>query len=171
MEKRELFTEARIQQKKAFFDLSEVYRFAYKWLKWRKYDITEKKYKEKHNPNGKEMEIKWEAWKEIDSYSAFQIDIRWELYGVTDAKVNKDGKEVKMQTGEINVYVSAYLVLDYESKWEESPFLKFLRSFYEKYLYAGTVVKLKGDVWVEGWDFYNEVKAMLNLPQNPIHQT
>jgi len=38
-----------------------------------------------------------------------------------------------------------------------------LQSFFEKYLYAGTFERLKLELWKEGWDFYNEMKAYLDV--------
>lgn len=161
----DLFEEARIQLKSAIFDIDELYKHAYNWLGWRKYDVIEKKYKEKHTPGGREIKIEWVCTRDIDEYSQFRIEVKWMLLGVNDVKVEHAGKDVKMQKGEINLFVSAYLVLDYEQKWETSPFTKFLQGFYEKYLYVGAIERLKAEIWKEGWELYNELKAFLNLYQ------
>ena len=154
--------EERIQFE-GIFDLKELYKHAHDWLEWRKYDIEEKKYKEKVKPTGKELEIKWEATRDIDEYTQFLIKVKWQIFGLTDVEVQKEGKKVKMNKGEVNVYVTAALVLDWKDKWEERPFLKFLQSFFEKYLYKGTLDRLKSEIWKEGWEFFNEIKAFLHL--------
>ncbi len=161
--KYDLFKKAKIDSKGRLFDLGEIYKHAHDWLDWRKYDITEKKYVEKVKANGKEIKIKWECTRDIDEYSQFEIDVEWECYGITDVKMKHEGSEVKLQTGNIVVRITAILVTDYDDKWETSRVNKFLKTFFEKYLYGGTVDKLKNQVWTEGWDLYNEVKAFLDL--------
>ena len=161
--KSELFKEARIQVRDAIFDLDEIYKHAHDWLDWRKYDITEKAYKEKNSPGGREVKIEWECTRDIDEYSQFELKVKWVLLGVNDVKVEHMGKDVKMQKGEINIYISAFVVLDYLEKWEKTPMMKFMKGFYEKYLYVGTIESLKAEMWKEGWELYNELKAFLNL--------
>jgi len=145
------------------FDLKELYKHLYEWLTWRKYDVSEKKYKLKVKPTGNDMEIKWEATKFIDEYSMFLIEMKALLVGVTDVEVQKDGAKIKMQKGEITIDVSAHLITDRQDVWASRPHFIFLQRFYEKYLYKGAIDRMKGELWKVGWDFYNEAKAFLNL--------
>lgn len=147
----------------AIFDLKELYKHAHDWLEWRGYSVAEKKYKEKIKPTGKDIEVDWEATREIDEYSQFMFKVKWRIFALTDVEVQREGGKVTMNKGEVNVFVTASLVTDWQDKWEESKFLKFLQAFFEKYLYKGTLDRLKGQVWKEGWDFYNEIKAFLHL--------
>ncbi|MBD3263361.1 hypothetical protein GF374_03205 [Candidatus Woesearchaeota archaeon] len=158
----DLLKEERVQYE-GIFDLKELYKHAHDWLEWRKFDVAETKYKEKIKPKGKELEILWEATREIDEYTQYLIKVKWEGFGVTDVQVQREGDKIKMNKGEINAYVSAYLVLDWQEKWEEQPFFKFMQSFFEKYLYKGTIDRLKQDIWKVGWEFFNEIKAFLHL--------
>jgi len=145
------------------FELKETYKHAHEWLELRKFDISEKKYKEKVKDTGKELEIEWEANREFDEYSKIQLKIKWETKDLEDVEAVFRGKKRKVNKGEVTVTVSAFLIKDWKDKWETSPFLKFLKSFFEKYLYAKTIEDLKSQVWTQGWDFFNEVKAFLNL--------
>lgn len=146
------------------FDLKELYKHLYEWLAWRKYDISEKKYKEKVKSTGKDMEIMWEANKDIDEYSQFKIEMKAVLIAVNDVEVQKEsGAKVKMQKGEISIAVSAHLITDRLEVWQGKPAFSFLQRFYEKYLYKGSIDRMKGELWKVGWDFYNEAKAFLNL--------
>lgn len=145
------------------FDLKELYKHLYEWLTWRKYDVSEKKYKEKVKPTGKDMEIVWEATKEIDEYSLFMLAMRATLVAVSDVEVQKEHAKVKMQKGEITIEVSAHLITDRQEMWTSKPYLAFLQKFYEKYLYKGAMDRMKAELWKLGWDFYNEAKAFLNL--------
>ena len=155
--------ESEIKIKKAIFHLKELYKHTKDWLDEKGYDTIEKKYEEKIEPSGRELTIEWKCEKKIDEYSRFVIKIKWKTLGMNDIKLKQDGKEVKMQQGELNVKVSAELELDYNEKWDSSPIVKLFQSFYEKYLYVGTITEMKSKLWEEGWKCYNEIKSYLNL--------
>ena len=157
-----LLKEERIQYD-GFYDLGELYKHAHDWLEWRKFDIEEKKYKEKLKGDKKDLEIQWSVTRDYDEYSKIELEVKWILIAMAEVEVEKDGKKSKMNKGEINIFVSAYLILDKDDKWEATPFWKFLKHFYERYLYKSTIDVLKGEVWKTGWNFYNEIKSFLQL--------
>jgi len=145
------------------FDLKETYKHAYQWLQLRKFDVAEKKYKEKVKDSGKDLEIEWTATKDYDEYTKIELKIKWETIALDDVEVVVNNKKKKMNKGELTVTVTANLVKDWQDKWETSPFLQFMKGFYEKYLYNKTIDYLKKEVWKTGWGFVNETKAFLNL--------
>lgn len=162
-DKIQLIANAKITEK-GVCEFEELFKHLYRYLSWRKYDITETKYKEKWTGDAKEVEIIWECKRDADEYTRYQVDVKFLLLGVVDIKKQKEGYgELKMQKGEFNIQVDAYLVLDYDDKWEKSSFLKFLKAFFEKYLYVGTLDTHKALLWKEGWEIHNEIKAFLNL--------
>ncbi|MEM4248095.1 MAG: hypothetical protein QXH80_02415 [Candidatus Nanoarchaeia archaeon] len=145
------------------FDLGEIYKHAHQWFTWRKYDVSEKKYKEKMKPTGKEIEIEWSVNRDIDEYSKFTHDIKWRLRDVNDVEVQKDSTKIKMQKGEINFEITSFITTDRQDFWVTKPHFAFLKAFYEKYLYKGSIERMKKEIWKHGWEFYNEMKAFLNL--------
>jgi hypothetical protein len=157
-----LLSDERIQYE-GLFDIKEIYQHAYKWLTWRKYDLSEKQYTEKVKAGGKDLEIRWEAIKYVDEYSTFEIKVRWLGFGINDVEVKKDGGTIKLQKGEINIYVSASLKTDRQDYWAQNAFYSFMRAFYDRYLYRNSIERLKGELWKVGWDLYNELKSFLNL--------
>jgi len=165
----DIFKKVKIDIKDQLFDIKEVYKHAHDWLEWRKFDVVEKEHKEKTTAKGREIKMKWECTRDVDEYSRFEIDVEWEMYGINDVSMKHEGKDLKLQTGNIVIFVSAILVTDYSGKWETSRLNVFLKSFFEKYLYAGVVETLKTELWREGWDFYNELKAYLNLYNYEVH--
>ena len=158
-----ILKDVKVELKKAIFNLTELYKHAHDFLESRNYTIVEKEYKEKVTAQGREINIKWECEKEVDEYSKFNIAVKWTAQFINDVKVKQGEKEIKMQSGEISVKVSSKLILDYNEKWESHLFLKFLQSFYEKYLYIGTITQLKEKLWEDSWDLYNEIKSFLNI--------
>lgn len=145
------------------FDLGDIYLHLHDWLFARKFDVAEKKYKEKIKGNSRAFEIKWEATKEVDEYSKYEITTLF-LIDVEDVEAeDEDGKKKKMQKGSIEVFVSANLILDREDTWEVTPYIKFLKTFYEKYLYKNVIDNMKEELSAYGNDYLNEIKAYLNL--------
>ena len=146
------------------FDLKELYKHVHDWLEWRGYDLEEKEFSHKVKAGGIDYAIQWIATREIDEYSQFEIQIKYEAFALNKVEVQKNGAKITMDKGEVDIYVSASVVLDWQGRWEEKAiYLKFLKAFYEKYLYYGTIVELKGRLWNEGWELYNEIKSYLNL--------
>ena len=116
------------------WDFKETYRYLYDWLIDNDYLVTEKNYNEKITPTGKEIEIIWEARRKISDYFRFIIKVDWRILGMTDVEVEEDGKKVNMNKGSTELKVNAILEKDYEHRWVNSGFLKFLRGVYDRYL-------------------------------------
>ncbi|MEM2874144.1 MAG: hypothetical protein QW063_01700 [Candidatus Nanoarchaeia archaeon] len=157
-----LLTEERIQYE-GLFDLKELYKHAWNWLVWRKFNVAEDRYTEKVKAAGKEMKIDWTATKNIDEYSKFEIKVRWEMQGITDVEVKKNGGTAKMNKGEVNIYITASVITDRQDYWAQNVFFSFMRGFYDRYIYRSTLERLKGEVWKLGWEYFNELKAFLQL--------
>ncbi len=150
-------------QDKAIFDFSELYSFCYKWLVDENYDVTEGKYQEKVNPNGKEVEIEWEALKEITDYFRFKISVNWRIIGLKDVEVEKDNAKIKLNKGNLEIKVKAVLEKDYESRWEKNAFFNFLRGIYDKYIIKSRIEHYEEKLFSEADEFLAEIKSFLSL--------
>lgn len=161
---KDVFVDASIKYLDYTFDFLEVYTHAKDWIEWKGYNLTEKKYKEIVSPGeSKQFQIVWEIEKEVDDYTKYLITIEWKLLGVKKVEVVYHGKQTKANKGEIELVISAFLVLDYNDKWESKPLLKFLKAFYEKFLYVGMIRRSERELWDEGWELHDELKAFLEL--------
>jgi len=147
----------------AIFDWQELYRHAHDWLSWLKYDIWEHEYVESAGPAGKTIKVIWNCEREIDDYSKFVIYIIYSLNGISDVGVEQNGEIVRYQKGNISVTVQAYIVLDRDDRWKYGKASKTIKKLYEKFLYREQIETMIGQIWGEGWGFYNEVKSFLNL--------
>ena len=154
----------RVQVQKLKVDLEALYKHLHAWLEWRGFNVVEKKYRKRMSGEIiAEMTIEWVAIKEIDSYTAYQILITFDCYGLKESKIEVEGVTRKVYEGDINVYIQADLLLDYQQKWESSPFLKFLQHFFENFIYKSKIETYKSELWEISWALFNEVKAFLNL--------
>src|SRR3989338_741802 len=144
------------------FDLGDAYKHLHDWLTARRFSLAESKYKEKLKEDLREFEIEWVATKEVDEYSKYEINTTF-IIMVKDVKAEVDGETKTRQQGLIELYITVNLVLDREDNWESTPYIKFFKTFYEKYLYRGTIENMEGELWNIGWAYFNEAKAYLNL--------
>jgi len=143
---------------------TDVYNLAFSDLKDAGYKIKEDLYNEKLSSNGKEIIIKWEANKKVTDYFKFQIEMNWHILGMKDAEVEIDGKKVNTNKGEVEIKFKANIIKDYEKRWEDKPFWKFLRGVYERYIIRETVDEYEGDLEDDLKDIIKDIKAFLRIP-------
>ena len=145
------------------FDFKETYRFAYMWFVDNGYDLIEKSYTEKIGGRGKEIEIEWAASKKISDYFKFAITAKWRILGLNDAEVEDNGKKVKMNSGDVEIAFTCTLEKDYEARWENNPFFKFLRDVYNRYIIRARIEAYETKLFFELDELNNQIKSYLAL--------
>lgn len=146
-----------------YFKYSELYAFCYNWLKDNGYDVKETEYTEKLSNDGKEVEIKWEAVKDVTDYFQNKIELKWHILRMQDAEVEIEGKKKKTNKGEVKLTFTISLVKDYEKRWEQNPFYKFLRGVYDKYIIRTTIDQYKDRLKDKADSFIEDTKAFIRL--------
>jgi hypothetical protein len=148
---------------KGFFSYSDYYNFCYNWLKDEGYNIAEDEYTEKITGGGKEIQIKWKASKKVSDYVKNELRVEWHILGMSDAEVEVEGKKTKTNKGEVKITLTATIIKDYESRWDETVFLKFLRGVYDRYIIRETVKKYEDRLEDKAKDYIAQMKSFLNL--------
>ncbi|MDD5193252.1 MAG: hypothetical protein PHF67_01565 [Candidatus Nanoarchaeia archaeon] len=145
------------------FNFKELYEFAFNWFMDENYDLNEKKYSEKVAGDTKELEIEWEGHKKISDYFKFVLKANWKITGLKKVKVKKGDKEVTMDSGVIEIRFECVLHKDYESRWENTATLKFLRGVYDRYIIRNRIDQYEGKLIGEFTDLINQFKAFLAI--------
>jgi len=145
------------------FDFKELYNLLYDFLTDAGFFVIEESYSEKITAEGKEIEIKWGCIKKVTDYFRFRIKIDWRLFRLLDVEIVKEGKKIKMNKGNLEIKFTSILDRDYENKFEISPFHKFLRAVYEKYIIKNRIEQMEGNLVEETLNFVNNTKAYLEL--------
>jgi hypothetical protein len=145
------------------FDFKEFYSFVYDLLNGQEYDISEKKYSEKIVGEAKEIEIKWEATRRISDYFKFMIKLDWFITGMRKVKVKREGKEIEMNSGSVEINFKAILVKDYENRWEGEPFWKFLRGIYDRYVIRSRIEDYEEKLIIEVTEAISQCKSFLAI--------
>lgn len=143
------------------FSFKDLYEFLYDYLTDQNYDIFEIKYSEKLKGESKDMEIKWVATKEVTDYFQYEIGMYWIIHGMKKIKVKKDGEELMMDQGTIDIKFEAHLAKDYENRWENHPFWKFLRAIYDRYIIKSRITDYENDLFGEVNEIIKQAKSFL----------
>jgi len=143
-------------------DFKELYNFCYTWLTDEDYFVIEKNYNEKITPQGKEVEIQWVAFRKISDYFRFELKFTWRVI-LTPIEVEKNGKKIKADKAYIEIKIDGVLQKDYEHRWENNSFLKFLRGLYDRYIIRGRIEDYETKLYDEIEEFRRQVKSFLAL--------
>ncbi len=150
-------------KQKGLFHFKNFYAFSYDWLTGEDYRVTEKVYSEEITGDSKVIKIEWQAKKKISDYFRFIIQVKWLILDLKDAEVVKEGKKVKMNIGTVEIKVKGVLVKDYEHKWEDHPFWKFLRGTYDRYIIKSRIEEYEDKLKEETDEFIAQCKSYLAI--------
>ena len=152
-------------QSTGFFSFSDFYKFCYDWLiEETELEIfSEDKYKEKLKGDAKDIEIKWTGEREVTDYFKFRVEVKFDITGLREVEVTKNGKKVKINQGRVKVEVKGILVRDYKGKFETGAFQKFMRSIYEKWIIPSRIEQFETKLAEDCNEFLNQAKAYLDL--------
>jgi hypothetical protein len=144
-------------------DFKGLYMFAWNWFKDELYGVDEVRYVEKVTGNAKDLDIEWRAVRPVSDFFKIDIRVTFEVRGLSDVEVEIDGVKKQMNKGKVDVSLRGTLVRDPDSKWDRSPWYKFFREIYSKYVVPGRVFDMKLKVQKDVQVFKDEVKAYLDL--------
>lgn len=145
------------------FNFSDFYSYAHSWLKDEDYGVSEGKYAEKISGNNRNISIEWTASKQVSDYFKVSWKIEIEVEDLVDVEVEIDGKKKKMNKGKISFEIKAALFKDPESKWESSPFNRFLRDIYNKYIIPKRLEDVQGRIISDVQEYKETLKSFLEL--------
>jgi len=150
-------------KQKSVFNLDELYKLMFRWFELYGYDMQELEYRDSIEGNGKHLEIKWRAKKQIDDYLQFVIVTNFLVLGFESIEIDRDGAKVKTDKGEVEINISASLEKDWQDKWAETGYAKVIREIYDKYIIKSRIESLEGELYEEVYKLIDEVKSFLNL--------
>ena len=145
------------------FSFSELYEYLYDWFNDESYKVREKKYTEKILGDSKTIEIEWENERKISDYFKFQIKLTWLITGLKKVEVKKEDQKVTMNSGTVEIKYSAMIIKDYENRWENQPFWKFLRGVYDRYIIRSKIDYYEDRIEDDLREIVAQTKAFLAL--------
>ena len=148
---------------KGVFNFKDVYEFLYDYLVEENYDVDEVKYVEKIQGDAKNLEIIWNCTKEVSDYFMYEITLTWGILGMKKVKVKKGKQEVVMDSGTVDIKFTGALIKDYENRWENNAFLKFMRGLYDRYIIRSRIDVYGVKVWEEVHEVIAQAKSFLAI--------
>lgn len=146
------------------FNFEAFYKFCYDWLR----DETglesgEDKYSEKLSGDSKNIKIKWTGSRKMTDYFKMEVEVTFDVLGLTNVEITQDGKKIKTNKGSVEMGVKGTLVKDYQGKFEMTGFQKVIRGVYEKMVIPSRIEEYEGKVIEDCNEFLSQAKAYLDL--------
>lgn len=146
------------------FPFSEFYKFCYDFLSEDLgFDIVEDKYAEKLSGDSKNIDIEWTGGRGVTDYFKFEVKVSFKIVGLTNIEIDRGGVKEKSNKGSIEVGISGTIIRDPKGKFEATPFNKFLRGIYEKWVITNRISEYEGKLAGACNEFLSQTKAYLDL--------
>lgn len=160
----------RIKYKDAF-ELKAFYKALKEWLleyNWQDLeegkDKFERFYGERIQGGAKEIWIRWRPTRMADGAKLrYYLDFDFHCLGVTNAEVIIDGKKFKVNKGEIELSVGAYIEEIYKKDLEKHKFLKHFVDLFAQRVYHKTVEQRKKELYQETYALQTFMKQWFKM--------
>lgn len=131
-------------------------------LKEKGYAKAEKRRHEKTNESSRELYIELRPAKRKSVEQVLMINIRLDLKDIKEAEVKVDNIPQMYEHGKVNIIIDAWSITDFEAKWEQNPYLLFLRSLYSKFI-KNISDRSYSELTDDTHFLYNNIQAFLKL--------
>jgi len=164
--------------------LAELYKFIREWLVEEGYatdgpsgkdsgnsadQYMEKFYFERNLNGVKEQVIWWRTFKKAIGANARimkHLDLDYHQLGIKDVEAISEGKKIKAQKGEVEIYIIPYLMVDLE-KGGGSLSKRLLRWF-KKNMYDEEIEQARIDSYNDALKLEGEIKQFLEMPREAV---
>jgi len=162
---------------KDIFNLTQYYKDLHFWLEeyqWKDLedgkDHYENLYFEKIDMTGaKEIWIKWRPYKipNNNPYYRYWMDFDYHCIGIKDTEVVKDGAKFKAHKGEMELWFTAWMELDYRNQWTNHPILKFFVNLFPGRIFRKEIrEEHKRELYREAYELQNYAKEWFKLKRH-----
>ena len=121
------------------WDFKGLYSFTHGWLQEEDYGVEEEKYSETVSGDARNINFEWKATKTFSDYFKHEMKLKFEVKELKEVEVEIDGKKRKMNKGKVTVEIKGTIIKDHQSKWDITPWYRFLRDVYNKYIIPGSI--------------------------------
>ncbi len=144
-------------------DVHDLLRVIENFLWEKGYDKQINKDFEINTHNGKFIEWQYFPWKKISDYASYHIKIRILGYDIVKTDASDNGKRKKVDTGRLIIVTDAYLLYDYDSYWDSRPFLFFLRTIYDYFVFKSYTERFEHMLTHDINHLQDAIEKFLNL--------
>ncbi len=145
------------------FNPAELYNIVASFFYEKGWDWLEKMNEEVITPEGKNIRIIFEPWKNISDYYRITVRIKLNCVNLKDVEVEPEGKVVRLTHGIIRMTFDAYVISDRLEKWSGNPFYWLVALLADKYFFRNHYEKAEAWITSDVDDLHNKIKNYLNV--------
>jgi hypothetical protein len=128
---------------------------------------SENVYQQGIHKGGKEYWIWWRARKKYQGrrsdYFLNVLDIDWHCVSMQEIEIMHQGKKMKTQQGEIEMFFKPRIISDVGYAWKNNWFLKHFKEIYEDRMMHAYLEKREKDLWRDAYRIQSKAKSYLTL--------
>lgn len=143
------------------FSFDDLYKHLKTWLQRRGYMLQESGYKELKEEIARHIKISIDAEKEASDYVKYALELSIKLDNLKELR--KKGEKKLLHQGKITIEFDAFLLKDFENRWNKNPVLLFFREAYDKFVIGSQMEKMERELKEDVYKFTNEIKSFLKL--------
>jgi hypothetical protein len=165
---------------KDVFDLKAFYESLHEWLLEKNWtdpdkaliDTWENFYGERIAANGmREIWIQWRPIKFAGSelkgtgskYINYYLDFDFHCLAITNTEIVRNGKKIKLNKGEVELKIRAYLETTYEKELRKYGLIKPFIELFNRKIYKGEIDLHKKELYQESYELQNFIKQWFKL--------
>ncbi len=158
---------------KDVFDLKAFYESVHEWLGQNGWgtieegevDHFETFYGERIGREGmKEIWIQWRTKKEAEGAPfTYYLNFDYHVLGMTSIEVVKEGMKMKVNKGELDLNINAFIEEKYTQKLSDNIFLKYFFTLFRQRVYRKELEQRKKELYQEVYILQNFIKQWFKL--------
>ena len=154
------------------FNIAEFYSIIPEFFYNRNWDWHEKMNEELITPEGKQIRLIFEPWKNAGDYYKIKVRIKLNVTNLKEVEVEHEGETLRLNQGLIRMTFDAFVINDRKDLWhlKNKPFYWFLTVIFDRYLFKHNFNKFERWVKHDVDELLYKLKSFLNTHKY-IYQT
>lgn len=159
---KDLIINARELKYTGIFAPDQLFTTINKALKERGFTPREKKTEEQVTETGRKTYVELRPFKSKTNYLALMLKIRITLDNVHEVMEMVDDEKIRIHQGDVTLYFDAWVLTNWNERWNMSPMIFFLKGFINKFLYIFPLEEgARGEIVGDTAYVYAKVKKFL----------
>ena len=139
-------------------DINGLYNLIDSWLFEKGYDKNEKKNQEIILDDGsRSMYFEMRPWKKTTEYAKNTLKIQVFVTKLKDVEIEQNGMKIKTNQGHLLIIINGYLQTDWQSRWNNKPFLYFMNIMMDKYIFGYYTAKFRSNTLAHVHHFHTKI--------------
>lgn len=148
------------------FNASELLHMIENFVFERGFDKRQDKDYENNTERGKSIEWQISPWKKITDYVRYIIKVRVLGYDIVKTDVVSNGEKTKLDKGRAIIVIDGFIEYDYDSYWDEKPFLHFLRTIYDYFVFKAYTERFEQVLVHDINSLYHQIEKFFNMSRH-----